>query len=264
MPMVSVVIPCYNQGAFIAEALDSVLAQSCQDFEIIVVNDGSTDRETTVILETLDFPRTRVVHTANHGVSAARNTAIALAAGKYILPLDADDRIGRDYLEKAAGVLDRHPEVGFVYCLARLFGAKRGMFYLNNGSLGDMLLDSRVFCSAMFRKSDWTVTEGYNNNMRQGWEDWDFWLSILEQGKTPYLIPEVCFYYRVRKGSRTRSMSSEQKLAMQLQLFDNHRDLYCRNMRLIFEEYYRLRNSWYGKVCELVRKIAFNLKYFGK
>jgi len=264
MTMVSVVIPCYNQGAYIAEALDSVLAQTFPDYEIIVVNDGSNDGETAEILDRIDRPGTRVVHTANQGVSAARNTGIALARGEYILPLDADDRIGPGYLEKAAAVLDQHPEVGFVYCLARLFGAKRGMFYLNRATLGEMLLDSRVFCSALFRKADWESAGGYNANMRQGLEDWDFWLSLLELGKTSQLVPEVLFYYRVRARSRTRSMSPEQKLAMQLQLFENHRDLYCRNMGLVFEEYHRLKNSWYGKTCELFRKITFNLRHLGK
>lgn len=264
MPKVSVIIPCYNQGAYVAEALDSVLAQPCRDFEIIVVNDGSTDPETRAILERLERPATRVIHTANQGLAAARNNGIAQAAGQYILPLDADDRIGPGYLEKGAAVLDRHPEVGFVYCLARLFGAKRGMFYLNRGGLGDMLLDSRVFCSALFRKADWEAAGGYNSNMRHGWEDWDFWLSLLEQGKSPYLIPEVLFHYRVKAGSMIRSMTPEQRLAMQLQLFENHRDLYCRHMGLIFAEYQRMRNSWYGKLCEAARKIAYNLKHLGK
>lgn len=264
MTMVSVVIPCYNQGAYIAETIDSVLAQTSQEFEIIVVNDGSTDHETVRLLERLEHPKLRVVHTGNQGVSAARNTGIALASGEYILPLDGDDRIGRGYLEQGAALLDRHPEAGFVYCLARLFGAKRGMFYLNGATLPEMLLDSRVFCSAMYRKQDWEAAGGYNTNMRQGLEDWDFWLSLLELGKTPLLIPEVLFHYRVRPRSRTRSMTEEQKLAMQLQLMENHRELYCRHIDLIIGEYHRMRNSWYGKIGELVSKVAFNIRHLGK
>jgi glycosyltransferase involved in cell wall biosynthesis len=264
MPKISVVIPCFNQGAYIPDALNSVLAQSYRDFEIIVINDGSTDRETTVILEQLAFPKTRVVHTSNQGLAAARNNGIREALGNYILPLDADDRISPAYLEKAAAVLDIHPEVGFVYSLARLFGARRGMFYLNEGTLGDMLLDSRIFCSALFRKADWEAAGGYNANMLYGWEDWDFWLSLLEQGKTSYLIPEVLFHYRVKKNSMIRAMSLKEKLAMHQQLFDNHRDLYCQNIGLVFEEYHRLKDSWYGKLSELIRKIFFNLKHLGK
>jgi glycosyltransferase involved in cell wall biosynthesis len=263
-PRVSVVIPCYNQGVYLGEAIESVTAQTLDNYEIIIVNDGSTEQETMAILERLAFPMTRVLHTSNQGLAAARNNGIREALGDYILPLDADDRICPAYLETAAAVLDERPEVGFVYCLARLFGARSGLFYLNEATLGEMLLDCRVFCSAMFRKADWEAAGGYNTNMCYGWEDWDFWLSILELGKTSFLIPEVLFHYRVKNISMIRSMTPEQKLTMQIQLFENHRELYCRHMGLVFEEYHRLKNSWYGKVAELIRKISFNLKYLGK
>lgn len=265
MPTVSVVIPCFNQGSFVAEAIESVLAQSFQNLEIIVVNDGSTDGETIGILDRLDYPLTRVVHTANQGVAEARNTGIALAFGRYILPLDADDRIDRNYMAKAAVVLDSHPKVGFVYCLARLFGAKRGMFYLNKTTLGNMLLDSRVFCSAMFRKSDWEAAGGYNSNMVYGWEDWDFWLSLLELGGQPYMIEEVMFFYRVKKQSRTQSMTFEHKVAMHKQLRENHQRLYQQGKANIdFEKYHRNRVTFGGKLLELMRKILFNIKYLDK
>lgn len=264
MRMVSVVIPCYNQGEYLADALDSVLAQSYREFEIIVVNDGSTDPGTRALLDGLERPMTRVLHTANQGLAAARNNGIRESRGDYILPLDADDRIAPGYLEKAVAVLDSSPEVGFVYSLAKLFGARRGMFYLNDATLADMLLDSRVFCSAMFRKADWERGGGYNSNMRHGWEDWDFWLSLLELGKTPHLIPEVLFHYRVKRVSMIRSMTPEQRLAMHMQLFDNHRELYVRNMELVLGEYHRMRQSWYGRLCELKRKLAFNLKHLGR
>ena len=116
MTKVSVVIPCYNQGAFIDDAVNSVLAQTFSDFEIIIVNDGSTDATTNALLERYSRPKTTVIHTENQGVCAARNTAIKAAAGKYILPLDADDKIEPTYLEKAVNVFDNHPETGVVWC----------------------------------------------------------------------------------------------------------------------------------------------------
>ena len=93
MPKVTIVIPCYNHGAYLPETLKSVHEQTFQDFEIIVVDDGSSDPATVTILRNLEMNRTRVIHTANHGVSAARNRGIAEARGTYILPLDADDLI---------------------------------------------------------------------------------------------------------------------------------------------------------------------------
>lgn len=263
-PEVSIVIPCFNQGEFVAEALESVLAQSFGDYEIIVVDDGSTDPATVAVLDALDYPKTRLLRTNNQGLASARNNGIGEASGVYILPLDADDRIGREYLEKASGVLDQHPEVGFVYCLAELFGASRGKFYLNSASLEEMLLDSRIFCSAMFRKSDWVAAGGYNPNMVYGWEDWDFWLSLFELGKKPHLIEEVMFNYRVKPESMIRSMTIEQKIAMHRQLAENHRKLYLETAPIDFERYYRRKNSLPGKLLECAKKIAFNIKYVGK
>jgi hypothetical protein len=119
---VSVVIPCYNQGQYIDEAVESVLAQSYQDFEIIIVNDGSNNADTIKILETYSKPKTRVIHTNNQGASIARNNGIKVSSGRYILPLDADDRIGSVYIEKAIEVLDKNENVGIVYCEAEFFG----------------------------------------------------------------------------------------------------------------------------------------------
>ena len=264
MPRVSVIIPCFNQGEYVRDAVESVAAQSYTSFEIVIVNDGSTDPETIAVLDALSYPSMRLVHTANEGLASARNTGIREAIGEYILPLDADDRIGYRYLEKGVAVLDSHSDVGFVYCLGELFGSARGKFYLNNATLREMLLDSRIFCSALFRKSDWAATGGYNPNMTYGWEDWDFWLSLLELGKKPYLIDEVMFYYRVKPKSMIRSMTFEQKVAMHRQLYANHRELFKVIQDIDFDRHHRQRNSIRGKLAELVRKIAFNIRYCRK
>lgn len=127
-----------------------------------------------------------------------------------------------------------------------------------------MLLDSRIFCSSMFRKSDWESVGGYNPNMLYGWEDWDFWLSLLDLGKKPYLIEEVMFYYRVKPGSMIQSMTLDQKIAMHRQLFENHRELYQLIKNIDFERYYRARSSIGGKLVEFIRKTAFSLRYCRK
>src|SRR5215213_6636466 len=97
-PRVTIVIPCFNLGEYLADTIDSVLAQTFQDFEIIVVNDGSTDERTNRIISDLSHPKIRTIATANQGLARARNSGIAGAAGDYILPLDADDKIAPTYL----------------------------------------------------------------------------------------------------------------------------------------------------------------------
>ena len=105
-PVITVVIPCHNDGKFIDEAVDSVLCQTFQDFEIIIINDGSTDEFTNELLKTYSKPKTKVFTILNQGPSIARNIAIEKAKGRYILPLDADDRIFPNYLEKAFKIIE--------------------------------------------------------------------------------------------------------------------------------------------------------------
>ena len=236
MPKVSVIIPCYNQGAFIDDAVNSVLAQTFSDFEIIIVNDGSTDATTNALLERYSRPKTTVIHTENQGVCAARNTAIKAAAGKYILPLDADDKIEPTYLEKAVNVFDNHPETGVVWCKADFFGTQEGEWDLKPFSLKQIMNNGCVFVTAMFRKSDWERVGGYNVNMVHSLEDWDFWLSFVEQGLSFYQIPEILFHYRQHAVSRTTQANGKDTescksiILHHLNLYAAHPDLVRRSM----------------------------------
>lgn len=264
MPKVSVVIPCYNQGIFLDEAVESVLAQTFRDFEIIIVNDGSTDEATNCLLADYRKPQTRVIHTDNQGVSMARNVAIGEATGKYILPLDADDRITTVYLEKTVAVLDNNSQVGIVYCLADCFGARHGRWKVPDFSLRGMLLTNLIFCTALYRKEDWKRAGGYNPNMRTGWEDWDFWLSLLELGRGVHRVPEVMFNYRIAAGSRERSMDREKRITMHLQLMQNHPKLFLSQARPLLDLYYWLRDSWLYRLAKRFRLPHLAGQFLGK
>jgi glycosyltransferase involved in cell wall biosynthesis len=243
MPKVSVIIPCYNQGAFLNDAVESVLAQTFRDFEIIIVNDGSTDELTNRLLSDYRKPITRVIHTSNQGLAMARNNGISEATGEYILPLDADDKIDPTYLEKAVQIIEAHPEVGIVYCKAETFGAVAGPWLAAEYSLRGMLLGNLIFCSALYRKEDWQAVGGYKPNMAHGWEDWDLWLSIIELGKVVHRIPEVLFYYHVKEVSMAKSMDAAKRADMHMQVIRNHKDLYIENARPLIELYYRMTGS---------------------
>ena len=245
MPTVSVVIPCYNQGHFLDEAVDSVLNQTWQDFEIIVVNDGSTDSLTSQLLADYNKEKTTVLHTANQGLAAARNNGIRLAKGKYILPLDADDRIGPAYLEKAVHLLDRNPGIGICYCKARLFGAVETEWNLPEYSLSEMLQDNLIFCTALFRRSDWEMVGGYDPGMVYGWEDYDFWLSLIEQGRQVQQIPEYLFFYRVASDSMVRSKERWQKVAMFKRIFERHQSLFGQNIEIWIDRLLASREEYF-------------------
>src|SRR5262245_8364302 len=121
-PRISVLMPCYNHGAFIDEALASVAAQTFQDVEVVVVDDGSTDPATVEKLSRLQAANLRVLRTANRGLPAARNHAAAHASGEIFCALDADDRLAPRWFERAVAQLDTEPRLAFVSHWLETFG----------------------------------------------------------------------------------------------------------------------------------------------
>lgn len=242
MTKISVVIPCFNQGAYVDEAVQSVLAQSCQDYEIIIINDGSSDEATINFLRAYDRPKTRVCHIVNQGLAGARNHGINVASGEYILPLDADDKIGNSYLEKAVHIMDENENIGIVYCEAEFFGNVTGKWELPDYKFPDILLRNAIFSAGLFRKSDWNKVGGYSSSV-SGREDYDFWLSIIELGRDVFRIPEVLFFYRRHDASMSASWSREQVVDTFSRLYRNHTQLYSENMGFIFDRLYELEST---------------------
>src|SRR5262249_28675757 len=147
-PAVSVIIPCYNLGAYLDEAVESVLAQTCRDFEIIVVDDGSTEPQTRAVVDAYDRPGTRVIRAEHAGLAAARNTGIATARGNYLCALDADDRLDPTFLEKTARVLDADPSVTFVSSWLRAFGDEEWEWKPERCDLPTLLSENTVLTAA--------------------------------------------------------------------------------------------------------------------
>jgi len=224
MPKVSVIIPCYNQGSYLDQAIDSALGQTFQDFEIIIVNDGSTDQLTALKCNQYEHKKISVITTENLGLAAARNNGIKQAAGDYILPLDADDFIGSAYIEEAASILDKRSEVGIVYCRASLFGAVETEWLLPEYSLEQMLKDNVIFCTALYRKSDWALVGGYDPGMVYGWEDYDFWLALIKRGRKVVQLDGKYFHYRVSPDSMVRTKEKWQKAEMFKRIYYRHAD----------------------------------------
>jgi glycosyltransferase involved in cell wall biosynthesis len=165
-PLVSVIIPCYNYGHYVEEAIDSVLQQTFQNFEIIVVNDGSTDPVTIEVLKHLKKPKTRVIHQANKGLPEARNEGIRHAKGKYICCLDADDTLEPTYLEKAVALLEANPGIAFAYSWVRLFGDEEKIWYTEPYDLEKLLRYNLRLGSHGFRGQ--LIPEALFNHRRHG------------------------------------------------------------------------------------------------
>lgn len=211
-PLVSVIIPIYNAEPYLKETLDSVLCSTYRPIEVVMVDDGSRDNSLAIAQKyCAEHPECHILSQPNQGVSAARNNAITHAKGTYILPVDADDKIGDTYIQKAVEILEKHPEVRIVGCRAWMFGDVDKEWILPKFSHSLLARKNMIPATALYRKTDWERCGGYceTDIFR---EDWDFWLSIMELGGTFHKIDEILFYYRITKGSRRTLAKSKKKL----------------------------------------------------
>jgi glycosyltransferase involved in cell wall biosynthesis len=206
---ISVLMPCFNHGDYIEEAIASVLNQTVGDAEIIVVDDGSTEPGTIDRLRTLDLPRTRVLHTPNQGLPAARNHAARYAQGSVFCALDADDRLAPEWFEKALAALDRDPQLAFVSHWLETFGDEQWVWTPSSCELPALLARNTVNGAALVRREAFEAVNGYDQTMRGGCEDWDFWLRLVERGFRGAIVPEILFYYRRTAASMSRTMIAE-------------------------------------------------------
>lgn len=243
-PIISIIIPCYNSAKYIKETLDCLLKQTIVEWECVIVNDGSTDDSLSILREyEKQDARFKVINKENGGPASARNTAIAHSLGKYILPLDSDDIIAPSFAEKAIKYLEDHSDIKLVYSLCQFFGDRSGLFYTEEYKYENILWNNCIVCTAVFRRSDFDKTLGYNANMNAVYEDWDFWLSLLEEGDNVYRIPEVLFYYRVHGVSRSAKSNEIYKQA-QRTIVKNHPDKYLPFMEDIITYYNESRGFY--------------------
>jgi glycosyltransferase involved in cell wall biosynthesis len=225
-PLTSIVIPCFNHADYLAEAIDSALAQTYPAVEVIVVNDGSTDNSEVVALAYGD--RIRYIRQDNAGLPAARNTGIRWARGDYILFLDADDILDGDFVAKCMRVLDAHPEAGFVYPQRRLFGRESGESRFPPYDVAELKKSNYISAVSLIRASVLHV-HTFDETFTWGWEDWDFFLTLAEHGITGILLDEPLFSYRrhADKSSMLDSLLYRSRRA-RLQIVRAHPGLYTR------------------------------------
>jgi glycosyltransferase involved in cell wall biosynthesis len=244
LPLVSVIVPCYNLAAYLPTAIESVRSQTFSNWECIIVDDGSGDNtEETAMQIAKKDSRVKYFKIGNSGLAAARNSAIAHANGKYILPLDADDKIGDDYLRLAVKAMQENESVKVVYCKAEFFGEKTGSWDLPEFSLQTLASGNVIFCSALFRRSDWEQAGGYDVNMKHAWEDWELWISILKNGGEVVKLPYCGFFYRIRNNSMIRSLGEQQVREMYTYISKKHFDFIIDNLGNPIDLYWKAKMS---------------------
>ena len=206
-PRISVLMPCYNCAAHVEQALQSVLAQTCGDWELIVIDDGSRD-DSAARIAACDDPRIRLLRQDNAGVSAARNRAIAAARGARLAFLDADDWWDPTLLEKLAAALDARPNAVAAYCGWQNVGlpGKAGEPYVPpDYETGDREAQLLVACPwpihAVLARTEAVRTAGGFDETLATSEDYALWLEVAARGPL-VRVPEALAFYRHHGGAR--------------------------------------------------------------
>lgn len=273
-PQVSIIVPCYNQSQYLDEALNSVLVQSYTNWECIIVNDGSTDNteEITLKWENKDS-RFIYLKKKNGGLSAARNSGITISKSRYIIPLDADDILGKNYIKLALKEFSLDGTLKVVYSKGLKFGKEKGLLSLTPFSLKNLSRNCMIFASAMFKKEDWSRVGGYDEKMIYGWEDWEFWIAILKNGGNVKRIEEVCFYYRIKEVSMLKSIDFEKENYLLDYMSVKHADFFVKEFGSFKRMEQRLeknKNEFYHKlksekfIIDVICKKIFGFSLFGK
>ncbi len=272
MPKVSVITPAYNAAEYLPAALNSVLTQTFSDWELIVVDDGSTDNTQAVVAalgERFDG-RLKYFYQANRGLPAARNAAIEQSTGEYLALLDADDVWLPNRLERTVAELDRQQHVGIVHSqVARIDPTGRVIEkppappakYLS-GSISRHLYHRRahILCpTVLFRRTCLHSVGVFDEHMRAT-EDRDLWFRIARHFDVAY-IPEVLAYYRISPSSMSRDFS--RMLAAQIHFIHKHRATGAASAgdaRASLGNIYRERGDYFFRAGQLGSSLYFYAK----
>lgn len=228
-PIISIVIPCYNDKDYIQETIQSLFDQTYQNFEIIIVDDGS-DEATKQVLQILINDRTKVITQPNSGPSTARNRGFAVASGDYILTIDADDTVEETFLGKAVAILNENDAVGAVSSHCNVFIKNHEITAEHKpkgGTLNDFLFDNNSVSFALIRKQTWQDAGGYDEAMITGFEDWEFWINVTKKRWEVYIIPELLFNYRIKdKNSVNKNAKLYYRESNLNYIYKKHKDIY--------------------------------------
>ena len=228
---VSIIVPCYKQAHFLKESLQSVLEQTYTNWECIIVNDGSPD-DTERFAEQwcARDNRFKYLKKENGGLSSARNAGIASSKGEYILPLDADDILHEDYLTLLVPELQQNPSLAIVSCYSNFFIDNRSNIIHQQKPIGTtyhaLLYENNMMATSLYHKKYWEEVGGYDENMKNGFEDWEFWIAITKKGREYKFVEAFLFYYRKSKKSMLIDTLAHHVESNMEYVFKKHNEIY--------------------------------------
>ncbi|MFT2007609.1 glycosyltransferase [Pontibacter sp. 13R65] len=212
--ILSIVIPYFNMGKYIDDCLESVQASDYGPKEIIIINDGSTDKYSLLKLDELRLhPNIKIIDQPNSGVAEARNKGAEASQGKYLAFLDADDRVSKSYYSKALLLLNKYDNVFFIGCWTKYFGESSTVWPTFNPQPPYILAHNSVNSSSLVYKRSAFLVNGKNDkDTDYGLEDYESVVNMMQSGCNGIVIPEVNFFYRIRSNSMIRSINKEKLL----------------------------------------------------
>lgn len=243
-PLVSVVIPCFNDGNNLLKCIDSILTQSYQNLEIILIDDGS-DLKTKKVIRNLNSKIDILIEQKNKGQSSARNEGIKVANGSIICLVDSDDSIENDFIEQC--INNFNDGVKIVGSWLNIIGddkKSRRIFKPKGGCLRDFLFKNAISgAGILFLKKDAILIGGYDETMIKGWEDWDFNLRLMKLGGRAIVVKKPLYNYYKRKNSTTSNANSN-RLELLKFMYLKHADIYQSN----FDEFACHVHMYYSKL----------------
>lgn len=239
---VTVVIPCFNSGATIGKTVASVKAQTWQQVDIVVVDDGSTDPGTLAVLDALTG--IQLVRQKNRGLPAARNAGVATAMGDYFLPLDADDWLEPDAIEALLSALKAEPGASFSYSYIRLEGEASGVLP-KSYNFFEQLFFNQIPYSLLLPRSVVEVVGGYDESMRDGYEDWELNIRLGSSGYHGVVVPRPLFHYRVSSAGMLLARSNKIHGDLWAAIQAKHKTIYRIPQLMRLWQTWRLKPSTY-------------------
>ena len=238
---ISVVIPCYNSGRTLERTLASVFEQTWKNLEVIVVNDGSTDKLTKTILKSIN--KAKIINQINKGLPSARNLGANRSTGKYIIFLDADDWLEDNAIEKMYKGLKK-TNSDYVFCDSYLEGSKSGK-NRKHFNLFEQLFLNHIPYFVLIKKSILLKIGGYDENMTLGYEDWELNLRLGKNGYYPQKINEFLFHYNVSPSGMLNSISKKEHALIANYIKNKHKNLYSfKSMIKIYIEWRKAKQNY--------------------
>lgn len=233
--LLSVVIPYYNLGKTLPETIESIKETEYKNYEIIIVNDGSTDKESLDVLnQYTSDDKIRIINIKNKGLANARNVGAEAARGEFVAFIDADDKIDKTFYSKAINILHQYKNVSYVYSWVQYFEGSTAVWPTFNIHIPYLLCANMLAAFVVIRKNDFLNFGKNRIKMEYGMEDYDGWVSLAEHGCLGVAIPEKLNLYRVRKDSMSRQFNKKMRIYLYQISREGHEKLFEKYSKEIY------------------------------